>query len=140
MEWLSDAKVYTKLDIQQGFHWIWLDPDSSDLTTFWTRYGTYKYNVLPFGLTNGPAAFQQFINDTLGMDYLDNFVTAFVDNLIIYSKNETEHEKHVKMVLERLCAAGLQASIKKCKFHITWTKYLGFILITEGIEVDLKKI
>ena len=74
------------------------------------------------------------------MDYLDNFITAFMDNLIIYSKNETEHEKHVKMVLERLCMAGLQVSIKKCEFHITQTKYLGFILITEGIEVDLKKI
>ena len=73
------------------------------------------------------------------MDYLNNFVTAFVDDLIIYSKNETEHEKHVKMVLERLCAAGLQASIKKCKFHVTQTKYLGFILTTEGIEVNLEK-
>ena len=68
---------------------------------------------------NRPAAFQQFINDTLGMDYLDNFITAFVDDLIIYSKNETEHEKHVKIVLERLCVAGLQVSIKKYKFHIT---------------------
>ena len=89
---------------------------------------------------NGPATFQQFINDTLGMDYLDNFITAFVDDLIIYSKNETEHEKHVKMVLEWLCTAGLQASIKKCEFHVTWTKYLGFILTTEGIEVDPEKI
>ena len=73
------------------------------------------------------------------MDYLDNFITAFVDNLIIYSKNETEHEQHVKMVLEQLCTAGLQASIKKCEFHITQTKYLGFILTTEGIEVNPKK-
>ena len=73
------------------------------------------------------------------MDYLDNFVTAFVDDLIIYSKNETEHEKHVKMVLERLRAAGLQASIKKCEFHVTRTKYLGFILTTEGIEVNPEK-
>ena len=139
MEQLSNAKVYTKLDIWQGFHQIQLDPDSSDLMTFQTWYGTYKYNVLPFRLTNGPATFQQFINDTLGMDYLDNFITAFVDDLIIYSKNETEHEKHVKMVLERLHAAGLQASIKKCKFHITQTKYLGFILTTEGIEGDPEK-
>ena len=53
------------------------------------------------------------------MDYLNNFVTAFVDDLIIYSKNEAEHEKHVKMVLERLHAVGLQVSIKKCEFHIT---------------------
>ena len=83
--------------------------------------------------------FQQFINDTLGMDYLDNFVTAFVDDLIIYSKNEIEHEQHVKMVLEQLHTAGLQASIKKCEVHVTQTKYLGFILTTEGIEVNPKK-
>ena len=83
--------------------------------------------------------FQWFINDTLGMDYLDNFVTAFVNDLIIYSKNETEHEKYIKMVLEWLCAAGLQASIKKYEFYTNWTKYLGFILTTEGIEVDPEK-
>ena len=57
MERLGDTKVYTKLDIYQGFHQIWLDPDSSDLTTFQTHYGTYKYNVVFFGLTNRPAAF-----------------------------------------------------------------------------------
>ena len=95
--------------------------------------------MLLFRLTNGPATFQQFINKTLGMDYLDNFVTAFIDNLIIYSKNKTEHEKHIKMVLEWLHTAGLQVSIKKCEFHVTQTKYLGFILTTEGIEVDPEK-
>ncbi|ODM14959.1 hypothetical protein SI65_09711 [Aspergillus cristatus] len=82
--------------------------------------------------------FQCFINDTL-MDYLDEFVTAFVDDLLIYSKNAVEHELHVKKVLEQLRAAGLQASIKKCEFHVTQTKYLGFILTTDGIEVDPEK-
>ncbi|ODM16893.1 hypothetical protein SI65_07858 [Aspergillus cristatus] len=84
------------------------------------------------------STFQRFINDTL-MDYLDEFVTAFVDDLLIYSKNTVEHELHVKKVLERLRAAGLQASIKKCEFHVTQTKYLGFILTTDGIEVDPEK-
>jgi len=138
MERISGAKIFTKLDIRQGFHRIRLDPESEDLTTFRTRYGTYKYHVVPFGLTNGPAAFQRFINDTL-MDYLDDFVTAFVDDLLIYSRNAAEHEIHVKKVLERLRAAGLQASIKKCEFHVTRTKYLGFILTTDGIEVDPEK-
>ena len=73
------------------------------------------------------------------MDYLDKFVTGFIDDLLIYSSNEAEHEMHVKMVLERLRAAGLQASIKKCEFHVTRTKYLGFILTTEGIEADPEK-
>ena len=138
MERISGAKIFTKLDIRQGFHRIRLDPKSEDLTTFRTRYGTYKYHVVPFGLTNGPAAFQRFINDTL-MDYLDDFVTAFVDDLLIYSKDVVEHELHVKKVLERLRAAGLQASIKKCEFHVTRTKYLGFILTTDGIETDPEK-
>ena len=135
---LSKARIFTKLDIQQGFHRIRLDPAHEDLTTFHTRYGTYKYHVLPFGLTNGSAAFQQFINDTL-MDYLDEFVMTFVDDILIYSENEAEHEIHVKKVLERLRAAGLQASIKKCEFHTTRTKYLGFILTTNGIEADPEK-
>ena len=73
------------------------------------------------------------------MDYLDGFVTAFMDDLLIYSKDAAEHELHVKKVLERLRAAGLQASIKKCEFHVTRTNYLGFILTTNGIEVDPEK-
>lgn len=89
---------------------------------------------------NGPAAFQQLINETLGMDYLENFITAFINNLIIYLKNTVKYEQHMKIVLKWLWDAELQASIKKYEFHITWTKYLGFILITDGIEVDLEKI
>ena len=73
------------------------------------------------------------------MDYLDEFVTVFVDDLLIYSENELDHEMHVKKVLEQLQMAGLQASIKKCEFHVTCMKYLSFILITEGIEVDSEK-
>ena len=118
MEHLSGARIFTKLDIRQGFHWIQLSPESEDLTTFCTRYGTYKYQVVPFSLTNRLAAFQCFINETL-MDYLDDFVTAFVDNLLIYSQNAVEHEIHVKKVLEWLHTAGLQASIKKCEFNVT---------------------
>ena len=138
MERLAGTKIYTRLDIRQGFHRIRMDPKSSELTTFRTRYGTYKYNVLPFGLTNGPAAFQRYINDVL-MDYLDKFVTGFVDDLLIYSQNEEEHVEHVKKVLQRLREAGLQASIKMCEFHVTRTRYLGFILTTEGIEADPAK-
>lgn len=139
MERLSKAKIFTKLDIRQGFHRLRMAEEHEDLTTFRTRYGSYKYKVMPFGLTNGPASFQRYIN-SLFIDYLDVFLTAYVDDLLIYSNNEAEHEMHVKMVLERLRSAGLQASIKKCEFHVTRTKYLGFIVTTEGIEVDPEKV
>jgi len=103
---ISRAKVFTKLNIRQAFHWIRMDPGSEDLTTFWTRYGTYKYKVLPFRLTNGLATYQRYINDVL-FDYLNDFCTAYLDNIMIYSKNELEYKEHVHKVLQRLREAGL---------------------------------
>ena len=83
-----------------------MDPSSEDLTTFRTRYGSYKYKVLPFGLTNGPATYQRYMNDVL-FDYLDDFYTAYLDDILIYSDNKVEHQEHVRKVLERLRKAGL---------------------------------
>jgi reverse transcriptase-like protein len=98
--------VFTKLDIRQAFHKIRIHPDSEDLTTFRTRYGSYKYKVVPFGLTNGPATFQRYINDIF-MDCLDDFLTVYLDDLLIYSENELDHQLHVEKVLTRLREAGL---------------------------------
>jgi RNase H-like domain found in reverse transcriptase/Reverse transcriptase (RNA-dependent DNA polymerase)/Integrase zinc binding domain len=136
---LSQAKIFTKLDIRQAFHRIRIDPDSEDLTTFRTRYGSYKCKVLPFGLTNGPATFQHYMNETL-MEYLDDFCTAYLDDILIYSSNPLEHDEHVRKVLLRLRKAGLQADIKKCEFNVTRTKYLGFVISTDGVEVDPEKV
>jgi hypothetical protein len=66
--------------------------------TFQTRYGTYKYQVLPFGLTNGPATYQRYMNKVL-FDYLNDFCTAYLDDILIYSDNVLEHEHYVKLVL-----------------------------------------
>jgi len=136
---LAKAKIYTKLDIRQAFHRIRMDPDSEELTTFRTRYGSYKCKVLWEGLTNGPATYQRYMNDVL-FDYLDDFCTAYLDDIIIYSEDPLEHECHVRKVLERLRKAGLQVDIKKSEFKVTRTKFLGFIVSTNGIEVDLKKV
>ena len=116
-----------------------MDPESEELTTFRTRYGSYKCKVLPFGLTNGPATYQRYMNDVL-FDYLDDFCTAYLDDILIYSDNELNHDAHVHKVLQRLQDAGLQADIKKCEFSVKRTKYLGFIISTDGIEVDPEKI
>jgi transposase InsO family protein len=135
---ISKAKIFTKLDIRQAFHRIRMDPASEDLTTFRTRYGCYKYKVVPFGLTNGPATYQRYMNDVL-FEYLDDFCTAYLDDILIYSENELEHEEHVRKVLLRLREAGLQADIKKSEFNVKRTKYLGFIISTDGIEADPEK-
>src|SRR5436305_11067879 len=79
------------------------------------------------------------MNETL-MEYLDDFCTAYLDDILIYSSNPLEHNEHVRKVLLRLRKAGLQADIKKCEFNVTYTKYLGFVISTNGVEVDLEKV
>src|SRR5204862_2280922 len=78
------------------------------------------------------------MNDVL-FDYLDDFCTAYLDDIMIYSDNELKHEEHVHKVLLRLREAGLQADIKKSEFSVKCTKYLGFIISTDGIEADPEK-
>jgi hypothetical protein len=73
-------------------------------------------------------------------DYLDDFYTIYLDDILIYLNNKLEHKEHVHKVLLRLRQVGLQANIKKTKFYITYTKYLGFIISTKGIKVDPEKI
>ncbi|KAL1973423.1 hypothetical protein VTN31DRAFT_6058 [Thermomyces dupontii] len=85
MDRLHGARYFTKLDVRQGFHRIRMSAESEDLTTFRTRYGSFKYRVMPFGLTNGPSVFQRFVNTTF-FDYLDRFMTAYVDDILIYSR------------------------------------------------------
>ena len=116
-----------------------MDPELKKLTTFRTCYESYKCKVLPFDLTNRSATYQQYMNDVL-FDYLDDFCTAYLDDILIYSDNELNHDAHVHKVLQRLWDAGLQADIKKCEFSVKRTKYLGFIISTDGIEVDSEKI
>jgi hypothetical protein len=72
-------------------------------------------------------------------NYLDDFCTAYLDNILIYSKNELEHEEHVRKVLQQLRKAGLQANIQKSEFSVKRIKYLGFIVSTNSIEADLEK-
>ena len=79
------------------------------------------------------------MNETL-MEYLDDFCTAYLDDILIYSENPLDHDEHVCKVLLRLCKAGLQANIRKYEFNVTRTKYLGFVISTNGIEVDLEKV
>ena len=136
---LKKAVIFTKIDIRQAFHKLRMAIESKDATTFASRFGAYKWKVMPFGLTSGPASWQHFINDLL-WEYLNDFCTAYLDDILIYSTSIKEHRQHVRKVLTKLREAGIPADVDKCEFHVTETKYLGLIVSTEGIKMDPSKV
>ncbi|WVZ48652.1 hypothetical protein U9M48_000073 [Paspalum notatum var. saurae] len=108
-------------------------------TAFTTKYGLYEYTVMSFGLTNAPAYFMQLMNSVF-MDYLDKFVVVFIDDILIYSKTEAEHEEHLRLVLQRLREHKLYAKFSKCEFWIDEVRFLGHVVSKGGIAVDPSKV
>ncbi|SLM36168.1 retrotransposon ty3-gypsy subclass protein [Lasallia pustulata] len=135
---VTGCKYLTMLDVIAAFNKLRMHPNSEDYTTFITSMGAYKYHVLPFGLTNGPANYQHYMNNVL-WDHLNNFCSAYLDDILIYSKILKEHTQHVWAVLQKLIDAGLQVDIEKCKFHVQETSFLGVLLSTDGLRMDPKK-
>ena len=111
------------------------------MTAFRTRFGLFEWLVTPFGLANAPSTFQRYVNWTL-RDFLDEFVSAYLDDILIFSSGSLkDHRNKVSQVLQRLANAGLQLEIDKCEFEVQSTKYLGFIVEAgKGIRMDPAKV
>jgi hypothetical protein len=137
---LSKAKWLTKLDVSAAFHKVRMAKGEEWKTAFRTRYGLYEWKVCPFGLTGAPATFQRYINWAL-RDYLDDFCSAYVDDILIFSAGSLQdHREKVKQVLHRLIKHGLTLDISKCEFETKSTKYLGYIVeVGRGISMDPEK-
>jgi len=108
-------------------------------TAFRTRYGSFEWSVMLFGLTNAPVAFQQFMNDIFS-DLLDICVVIYLDDILIYSNNMSEHHWHIKEVLKRLHKTGLYAKAEKCEFHSELVEYLGYILSPSSLTMFNDKV
>jgi hypothetical protein len=108
-------------------------------TAFRTRYGLYKYTVMSFGLTNAPTYFMYLMNKVF-MEYLEKFIVVFIDDILVFSRTEEEHEVHLRLVLEKLRAHQLYAKFNKCEFWITEVAFLGHIISVGGVSVDPGKV
>ena len=108
-------------------------------TAFRTRYGHYEFVVMPFGLTNAPAAFMSLMN-TIFHQYLDKFIIIFIDDILVYSDNEKDHEEYLRVALQVLRDNRLYAKLSKCDFWIKEVNFLGHIISKQGISVDPAKI
>jgi hypothetical protein len=98
---LCGACVFSKIDLRSGYHQLKIRECDISKTTFVSRYGLYEYMVMSFGLTNAPAYFMYLMNQVF-MEYLDKFVVVFIDDILVYSRSEEEHEEHLRLALQRL--------------------------------------
>jgi len=139
LERISQATYFTSLDLRDGFHLLRVAQGEEWKTAFRCRYGLFEYQVMPFGLCNGPGTFQHFTNDTF-REYLDDFLAIYLDDLLIYSKTLKEHKAHVRKILERLRETGLYVKPQKCQFHVKEVSFLGYLISKDGVRMDPAKI
>ncbi|GJS97564.1 putative reverse transcriptase domain-containing protein [Tanacetum coccineum] len=136
---LQGSSIYSKIDLRSGYHQLRVREQDIPKTAFRTRYGHYEFQVMPFGLTNAHAVFMDLMNRVC-KPYLDKFVIVFINDILIYSKDEKEHEEHLKAILELLKKEKLYAKFSKCEFWIPKVQFLRHVIDNRGIHVDPAKI
>src|SRR5918994_4815808 len=136
---LQGAKVFSKIDLRSGYHQLKIREQYIPKTAFTTRYGLYEYTVMSFGLTNAPAYFMNMMNKVF-MEFLGKFVMVFIDDILVYSKNEEEHKEHLRLVLGKLREHQLYAKFSKCEFWLKEVGFVGHVISGEGIVVDPTKV
>jgi len=131
--------VFRKIDLRSRYHQIRVKAEDVSKTAFRTRYGHYEYYVMPFGVTNAPGVFMEYMN-RIFHPYLDQFVVVFIDDILVYLKSEEEHAEHLRIMLQVLKEKRLCAKLSKCEFWLREVSFLGHVISKGGIAVDPSKV
>ena len=113
---VGGAKIFSKLDLRSGYHQVRIKDEYINKKTFRTCYRHYEFVIIPFGLINAPTTFM-CLKNSIFSQYLDKVVLVFIDNILVYSKIEEEHEEHLKIVLHTLRKHNLYVKFDKCNLY-----------------------
>nr|GEW32694.1 putative reverse transcriptase domain-containing protein [Tanacetum cinerariifolium] len=136
---LQGACCFSMIDLHSGYHHLRIREEDIPKTTFRTRYGHFEFIVMPFGLMNAPSIFMDLMNRVC-KPYLEKFVIMFIEDILIYSKSEEEHEVHLQKILDLLKKEKLYAKFSKCEFWLHEVQFLGRVVNQDGIYVDPSKV
>ncbi|MBW0487784.1 hypothetical protein O181_027499 [Austropuccinia psidii MF-1] len=135
----NSSTIFSKIDLRGAYNLLIIKEGDEHLTAFRTKYGSYEYLIMPFGLSNAPASFQNLVNDIFA-DFLDVLVVVYLYDIMVFSSSEEEHVKHVPSVLQRLRENNLFAKASKFLFHASSVEYLGYVVSSEGLNMDYSKV
>ncbi|XP_073522176.1 uncharacterized protein [Phyllobates terribilis] len=136
---LRGARIFTKLDLRGAYNLVRIRQGDEWKTAFNTRDGHYEYLVMPFGLCNAPAVFQELVNDIF-RDLLYSCVVVYLDDILVFSPDLQTHRRDVRQVLLRLRQNHLYAKYEKCLFEQTSLPFLGYIISQTGLQMDPEKL
>jgi len=136
---VREARIFTKLDLCGAYNLIWIKEGDECRTAFRTRYGRFKYQVMPFVLTNPPANILSSIDDCQP-PYTGNPAVCYLDDILIYLTNEKEHKEHVRQVLQLLKVFGHYCKAEKCQFGVSEVAFQGFVITPNGVGMESDQI
>ncbi len=136
---LNKVKQFTKLDLKNVYHHLRIQREDEWKTMFHTHYDHFEYMIMSFDLINASVIFQTYINKIL-TELLNDFCIVYLNDILIFFIEKTDHVDHVKQILKRLRKFKLYASLKKCAFFIIKENFLEFVVFTESISMNLSRI
>lgn len=136
---LGKARWFSKLDLQSGYHQVEVNEADQWKTAFRTRYGTFQFTAMPFGLAGAPSTFQRLMQNIF-LGELDDFVMVYLDDVLMYSPTRQLHIQHLRKIFSRMREEQLYVKLSKCEFCQQRVQYLGCVISSEGIAAHPEKL